>query len=133
MIKSLITCCIVLSVVYGKSQGVTFEGSHPCKIDTIKGILYRSVEYGSHSIETGYFIAPCGGLQIGGIPVMGQEESPIWIPGRYLRRDEVDNNGRLVYKEFHQQYNPGYFTDEKYKKIPRSSVYGLLVERKKPF
>lgn len=43
----------------------------PCSTDTVKGILYRSREAGSYIIETGYYIAKCGGIQIGAIPMIG--------------------------------------------------------------
>lgn len=127
---AIILAMLLLCAVYSYGQKVTWGKSVPCKTDTLKGILYRAVEYGSYSIETGYYIAKCGGIQIGGIPVMGQEKAPIWIPGLFLRRDEVDKNGKLVYKEFQGQYNTGYFTDEHFKKIQMSAVYGLLVVRK---
>lgn len=127
MKKSSITSYFILLSTFCASQ------SYPCTTDTVRGTLYRAMEYGNNTIHTGYYIAPCGGIQIGRIKIVDQEDAPIWIPGRYLRRDEVDNNGKLIHKEYQQQYNVGYFTDENFKRIPRSSVYGLLVERKKAF
>ncbi len=128
--KKYILPILLLWVAFCQGQQVTYGKPVPCKTDTVKGILYRAVEYGGYSVEVGYYIAKCGGIQIGHIPVMGQEKAAVWIPGVFLRRDEVDKNDNLVYKEFQQQYNIGYFTDEHFKKIQMSAVYGLMVMRK---
>lgn len=128
--SAVLAANLLLCAVFCQAQKVVWGKSVPCKTDTIKGLLYRAVEYGSHSIEVGYYIAKCGGIRIGGIPILGQEKAPIWIPGVFLRRDEVDKNGKLVYKEFQEQYNTGYFTDINFNKIQISAVYGLLVVRK---
>lgn len=128
-----IAAILLLCAVFCQGQTVTWGKPQPCPTDTIKGILYRAVKYGSYSIETGYYIAKCGGIQIGSTPVMGQEDAPVWIPGRFLRNDEVDANEKLIHKEFQEQYNTGYFTDEHFKKIQMSCVYGLLVHRNKGF
>jgi hypothetical protein len=106
----------------------------PCKIDTIKGILYRSWYSGQEKVDTGYFIAPCGGIQIAALPYFDGTKSvkyPTWIPGRYLRNDNADKKGNQIYgQDWQWQFSGGKFTDKHFKKVNITSVYGLLVVSK---
>jgi hypothetical protein len=134
----LARCALILAIpmlcaVFSCQAQSKFK-SVPCKIDTIKGILYSSWYSGQENVDTGYFIAPCGGIQIAALPYFDGMKSvkyPTWIPGRYLRNDNADKKGNQIYgQDWQWQFSGGKFTDKHFKKVNITSVYGLLVVSK---
>ena len=134
--KQLLLIALVLFVTNINAQ---FENStlyvtrHPCPIDTVKGVLYRSSHYGNNIVDTGYYIAPCGGIQIGNLEYYDGEKSikyPTWIPGTFLRNDSVDNKGKLLRENWDERFNSGYFTDKHFKRLNITSIYGLIAFQK---
>lgn len=98
--------------------------SVPCPTDTISGIIYyQGTSSTSSTITNGYFIAKCGGYQIGRF---AYSDAPIFIPAYFIRNDGLVNGKRQV-NSYVRQRNEGSFVDAHFKKIPFEAVYGLLV------
>ena len=101
----------------------------PCEIDTIKGIIYFQGTWStSATIIEGYYIAPCGGIQVGNF--YGYDNVPTFIPAYFIRNDEMIKGKRQI-NTYTRQRNSGYFTDNKFKKIPIKAIYGMVVIDKK--
>ena len=120
--QAAITATLMLCAVFVKGQKFEIKS---CPIDTIKGIIYFQCTGSTHStITEGYYIAACGGYQIDN--VYGYDKVPTFIPAYFIRNDEIINGKRQV-NTYKKQQVSGYFTDEKFNRIPIDAIYGMVI------
>lgn len=125
--KLLLTILLLLQVLVGYPQRYSDSvwGIRPCPIDTIKGVIFLTPDYNTQSVpEDGYFIAKCGGYQIGNF--FGYQDVPTFIPAYFIRNDNLVNGVQQV-RHYQRQKQTGYFTDENFRILPYESIYGMLV------
>lgn len=116
---------LILSILFTYNVCIAQKyETRPCSLDTIKGVIIYQDNFGTHStIIEGYYIAYCGGYQIGNF--YEADNFPTFIPAYFIRNDEMINGVRKIH-DYKKQRNTGKFTDEHFKVIPFESVYGLL-------
>jgi hypothetical protein len=106
-----------------------------CKLDTIKGLILY--EKNGEQADIGYYVAYCGGMQIGPYSTdtsfqqiahnPTNECYDIFIPSEFIN-NYYDTKG----KEHWSRYIPdsGTFYDYNWKKMDKRHIYGMLIKVK---